>query len=878
MLIATLVASTAAALWNIPRVFGWEDADALNWLASVQVAMPAVAAACAMVAAYVSSARDRAAWMLISAGGLVYVGANVAYVALAKEGAPFPTPADGAFFIMALLFGLGIMIYGQRERSSPVVSTYNFILLYGATILGTLFLLHQRIKGSVIGEAATVVAFLYPALWCSVAALGLVLLVIYRHGPRLLPFSILVVAMALEGTGDFIYASQLMDGTFANGGWPHLLWMMSASLVAWAAVEHALVARAGNELLAAPAKSPVALGEALAPAAILFVILITGSITGAFGTGLYRIFAASLAIILAITVGLRENWIVSARDRLQKIADERLHRLIGSERRLTSVLDTTSDSVIVLDSDWNIRFFNDQAVDLVPELIEVGIGGKFWSLLRPQEREIYGARFEEVLRTGQPLEIDTFNEQRQFWVELRAYATGEGLSLFFRNVTEQRRIRDELERLAHFDFLTGLHNRAVFTQRLQGMDPKAFAAVLLVDLDSFKEINDTLGHTVGDTVLASVATRLREVVPDGYLVARIGGDEFAVIAENSTLPEVAALGQRISAALSRPFVVDGEVLSFGASIGIASTDSTAAGLELFTKADIALYEAKASSNGEAVVFRPAMEARMRDRKELLADLSSAVEKGELELDYQPLLDIASQRTAGFEALVRWRHPVRGLVRPDEFIALAEESGLIVSIGEWVLRTACAEATSWPQGISVAVNLSTRQFSDHSLVDTIVQALMDSGLDHRRLELEITESALLHEANLPILKAIRDLGVRLALDDFGTGYSSLGYLQRVAFDKLKIDRSFIMDAPGNAKSKAIVEAVLEMARVLEISVTAEGVENAEQMQWISGRCHQAQGYFIAKPMPPREVSAYLSREVRHEIPRRMSAAGDAGGSR
>jgi EAL domain-containing protein (putative c-di-GMP-specific phosphodiesterase class I) len=268
------------------------------------------------------------------------------------------------------------------------------------------------------------------------------------------------------------------------------------------------------------------------------------------------------------------------------------------------------------------------------------------------------------------------------------------------------------------------------------------------------------------------------------------------------------------------------------------------------------------------VFKPEMETRLKERKERLADLSRAAENGELELAYQPLMDALSRRTVSFEALLRWRHPTCGLIAPDQFIPLAEESGLIVDIGEWVLRTACAEAAKWPAHLSISVNLSTRQFADERLVDKIVNALMDTGLDHRRLELEVTESALLRDANLPVLKSIHDLGIRLALDDFGTGYSSLSYLQRFQFSKLKIDRSFIISVPENAKSKAIVCTVVDLARTLGMCVTAEGVETSAQFDWITGVCDEVQGYYVSKPMGAGEAAAYLVKEANTPV-RRMA---------
>ena len=263
-----------------------------------------------------------------------------------------------------------------------------------------------------------------------------------------------------------------------------------------------------------------------------------------------------------------------------------------------------------------------------------------------------------------------------------------------------------------------------------------------------------------------------------------------------------------------------------------------------------------------------MEIRLRERKVLLEDLSRAVENNELELAYQPLLDTSSSRTVGFEALLRWRHPVRGLVSPIDFIGLAEESGLIEEIGEWALRAACAEAARWPSDLSISVNLSTRQLADEGLVKMIVSALLDTGLDHRRLELEVTESALLQETNLEVLKSIQNLGISLALDDFGTGYSSLSYLQRFQFDKLKIDRSFIIDVSENGKSKAIVSAVVELARILGMSVTAEGVETQAQFDWVAKYCDQVQGYFISRPMSASDAAAYLVDEDEgHRVLRR-----------
>lgn len=862
LLVLAMGACVLALLWRVPHLLGWSENAALDWLAATQMGGPTLAATLSLTAAVRSSGRDRLAWGFISAGSLTYILANIAYIAAASEGQiAFPTPIDAAFFVMALLFAGGILLYGRGRFHSAAVDTYNFILLYGATIVGTLFLLHHEIKASRLSEFGTLVAFLYPALWCSIAALGAIVLALHPRDETRLPMALLTAAVAFEGGADFIYAVQLMNSAYSVGGWPHMLWMISAALIAWAAAEHCLIARSAST------NPHTEIGErqrtwsqALAPAAILFVILITGSVSGAFGQGIYQYFSASLAAVLATVVGLREYWIVMTRNRLERIADERLLRLSDSEMRLTSVLESTSDSVLVLDAQWKVRFFNTQALSMIPELAEYGVGASFWDVLRPEERETYEAGYESVLETGEPLELETFNASRQMWIGLRAYSTGNGISVFFRDISDQKRIRDEIVQLAHHDFLTGLYSRVIFSRKLsEAIESGRMTAVLLIDLDSFKEINDTLGHGVGDAVLIEVAERLRSCTPEECLLARLGGDEFAIIIEVSAVSDVVDLGNLITQSFATPFRQSDQPLTVGVSIGISSTATVSSGSDLFAKADIALYEAKARRGGNVVVFEPAMEIRLRERKVLLEDLSRAVENNELELAYQPLLDTSSGRTVGFEALLRWRHPVRGLVSPIDFIGLAEESGLIEEIGEWALRAACAEAARWPSDLSISVNLSTRQLADEGLVNMIVSALLDTGLDHRRLELEVTESALLQETNLEVLKSIQNLGISLALDDFGTGYSSLSYLQRFQFDKLKIDRSFIIDVSENGKSKAIVSAVVELARILGMSVTAEGVETQAQFDWVAKYCDQVQGYFISRPMSASDAAAYLVDE-------------------
>ncbi|KAA5610421.1 bifunctional diguanylate cyclase/phosphodiesterase [Rhodovastum atsumiense] len=435
------------------------------------------------------------------------------------------------------------------------------------------------------------------------------------------------------------------------------------------------------------------------------------------------------------------------------------------------------------------------------------------------------------------------------------------------DVTERREAEAHIAHLAHHDILTGLPNRGLFRERLDRALARARrgrgCAVQLIDLDRFKEVNDTLGHPVGDALLRAVTERLRAVLRETDTLARLGGDEFAVIETDVDLPQDAtALARRIIEAIGQPFEVDGHQVCIGASVGIAVAPSD--GLEpdaLIKGADMALYRAKADGRGCWRFFEPEMDARMQLRRALEMDLRRAVAAREFEVFYQPIVDVRSRQVSGLEALLRWRHPERGLVPPDSFIPLAEEIGLIVPLGEWVMHRACAEATTWPGTPKVAVNLSPAQFGHRGLVGAVASALAETGLDPARLELEITETVMLQDtqATMATLQQLKGLGVRIAMDDFGTGYSSLSYLQRFPFDKVKIDRAFTRDLERSRQSNAIVRAVTGLCTGLDMTTTAEGVETEGQFQVLLHEgCGEAQGYLFSKPLPAGEIPALLQR--------------------
>lgn len=413
------------------------------------------------------------------------------------------------------------------------------------------------------------------------------------------------------------------------------------------------------------------------------------------------------------------------------------------------------------------------------------------------------------------------------------------------------------------DGLTGLSDRQWFRERLTAeltaAEKEDQVAVLLIDLDRFKAINDSHGHPIGDALLQMVAQRLRSVVRDGDLVSRLGGDEFAVTMSGVVAPE--AMGLRLVDLLSRPYLIEGHVAVVGASIGIAVGPRDGADTaSLVRAADLALYQAKEDGRQAVRVFKQEMDTRARARHALLDDLRRALALQQFEVHYQPQTNLGSRQLVGFEALVRWRHPELGLIPPDRFIPLAEEMGLIVGIGEWVLRKACLDAMSWPEQLSVAVNVSAKQLEDPKRLPRVVDAaLAASGLPAQRLEVEITESALVRyeQQALQVLHGLRDMGVRVSMDDFGTGYSSLSQLRSFPFDKLKIDRSFVRDLSDSAEAVAVIRAIAALGASLGMTTTAEGVETRAQETMVrNDGCTDMQGYLVSRPVPAEEVSELI----------------------
>ncbi len=541
---------------------------------------------------------------------------------------------------------------------------------------------------------------------------------------------------------------------------------------------------------------------------------------------------------------------------------------------LDAALENMSQGLCMYDADGRILLFNERYTTMMGRTGMELKGRLLLDVLRELQAagrwegdpdEFFAGLLGEV-RSGQNVKriIEQFDRKIRIVTQPMK---GGGWVATFEDITDWQRAQEQIFHMARHDALTNLPNRTLFREQLEkalhvtGRDDQL--AVLCLDLDHFKEVNDSLGHPIGDALLAEVACRLREVIGQTDAVARLGGDEFAIVqfCRDCEASAAAALASRLVETVSAPYEIEGHQIVIGTSIGIslAPVDGHNPD-ELLKNADLALYRAKADGRGTYRFFEAGMDARAQARRMLEMDLRLALQRNEFEVYYQPIRDLASGETVVFEALVRWNHKQRGLIAPSHFIPIAEETSLILKLGDWVLRRACMDAATWSKAAAVAVNLSPVQFKNPNLVDSVKAALQASRLPAHRLELEITESVLLQnsETTRAILHELRGLGVKISLDDFGTGYSSLSYLRSFPFDKIKIDRSFVNELATRNDSMAIIRAVTGLGRSLGITTTAEGVENEVQLELLRREgCTQAQGYLFSKPRPGSEVEGMLS---------------------
>ncbi|WP_157182259.1 sensor domain-containing protein [Methylobacterium sp. WSM2598] len=581
-------------------------------------------------------------------------------------------------------------------------------------------------------------------------------------------------------------------------------------------------------------------------------------------------------------------------------------RMAEQNRWLDTALTHMSHGLVLFDAAHRITLLNRQFLDLYglrPERVRPGLTAEQLIRERVAVGNFPGLDADEVwAEVARRLASRSRYRRDEQLIDGRTIAVtcaptpDGGFVTVHEDVSAHKRAEAQIVHMARHDALTGLPNRTVLheglTEALARIPAAGPAAVLCLDLDRFKAVNDTLGHAVGDLLLKQVTARLddeigRAASAGTALLARLGGDEFAVVLQPASRERAGALAGRLIEAVGRDFAIDGKRVNVGLSIGIALAPSPGAlPADLMRAADMALYGAKGEGRGAYRFFEPEMDVAVQARRAVELDLRAALASPQFELHFQPFLTLASDRIAGFEALVRWRHPVRGLVAPSDFIPVAEETGMIVPLGEWVLRAACREAARWPETLRIAVNLSPVQFRHPALAASVLAALDEAGLAASRLELEITEGVLLQdsEATLAVLHRLKQRGVRIAMDDFGTGYSSLSYLRAFPFDKIKIDRAFVADLAVRPDALAIVRAVTSLGAGLGITTTAEGVETRGQLELLrEAGCAEVQGYLISPPLPRGEIRALLARDApvparphpaRTAAPRRR--AGPAGG--
>jgi diguanylate cyclase (GGDEF)-like protein/PAS domain S-box-containing protein len=546
-------------------------------------------------------------------------------------------------------------------------------------------------------------------------------------------------------------------------------------------------------------------------------------------------------------------------------------RLAASETRFRQLTDATFEGIL-MHSDGKIADANGAMARLMGMPVDTLVGRSVLSLVNETSLPMLRKQMEANIEAATEIELKRPDGTLvPAEILTRTFGGQDGTAatkvLAVRDISERKEAEERIRHMAHHDALTGLPNRRMFVDRLHQVLARSkrdgtTVAVLCLDLDRFKHVNDLGGHAAGDELLRQVARRLNDSIRTEDTAARLGGDEFAVIQVGVAHPDgPGIMAERLVKAISKPFDLGAQQTMIGTSVGIALYPGDGEeGEDLVRAADTALYRAKEAGRGTFRFFEAEMDVRLQDRRKLERDLRQALAGDQLKVHYQPLADCGGGNIVGFEALVRWNHPERGAISPVQFIPLAEECGLIMPLGAWVMRRACTDAATWPGDKLVAVNLSPAQFRHADLAREILAVLKETGLPAARLELEVTESLLIDDPDrvLATLMTLKEAGVRISLDDFGTGYSSLSYLQRFPFDKIKIDRSFVSQMDKNADSMSIIRAVIALGKSLRIKITAEGVETEAQLGLLQQEnCDLVQGYLLGKPMAKEDLGGLLA---------------------
>jgi diguanylate cyclase (GGDEF)-like protein/PAS domain S-box-containing protein len=844
----------------------------------------AAAALIAGIAARLRAGREqehvRRFWLWLSASAFAWAAGQVVwscYELIAPRRVPFPSVADlgclvavpfAACAIVSLLpEQIPTMARARLAVDSVIVATSSLFVGW-FIVLGTIY---DSAHGRPIIDQ--VVALVYP--FGDLVIFALVVLAASHFWAHRVRFGLIGSALVAIAVSDGSYAYLTANGHHPTGNLVDTGWVLGYLLLALAACSPAASSAPGAEhthdwhgWLPYP--------TVLLCGAFILINAING--TALRGFLLWNAIVLFLAITVRQIVVLRENHDLT-RGLEQTVAD-RTAELRGSEERLHTMIQHVSDVVSVVTRSGQLLYVSSSVKEVLgykpEELVDVNV----LSFVHPDEVALLEVFLTDMAGSTVPtahLEV-RMRHRSGSWrytetagSDLTDDPVLRGIVLTTRDVTERRELEAQLTDQAFHDSLTGLPNRALFGDRLEHAVTRSTRignplAVLFIDLDDFKAVNDTLGHREGDELLRHVAYELAECVRRSDTVARLGGDEFAVLMEDATVTEALEAADRIQQRLRSPVIVQGSEIVVSASVGIAATDELVGeSAELMRNADIAMYSAKTDGKARYKLFESSMHSRVVERTALLTDLRHAVERGEMAVYFQPVVELSSLEPGGFEALVRWRHPERGMIDPIEFINLAEQTGLIVAIGEFVLANACRQLVEWDgagigtEGLSVSVNVSGRQLVARDLVATVERVLQTTGLDPSRLILELTESVLLDDVDTSSeqLHALKGLGVRLAIDDFGTGYSSLSYLRHLPVDFLKIDRSFIEALDGARAAADLVRAIIDLGERLQLTMVAEGIETPEQAGFLTGAgCRLAQGFYFSRPLSVVQVPDYL----------------------
>jgi diguanylate cyclase (GGDEF)-like protein/PAS domain S-box-containing protein len=811
----------------------------------------------------------RLPWLLLAAAQLVYFAADVTFYTyhLLLDDARYPAPADGLYLGHYPLVVAGLLLLLRRR--SPGQDRDGLldalIITTGIGLLAWVFLLAPYVRTADLSLPVRLVSMAYPLMDLLVVAVAARLAV--SRGARPPAYWLLLAGLVGLLSADGLYALAQLHGTYQIGELLDAGWLLFYVGCGAAALHPSMrtLAEPGQPAAARLSRArlaAVALAALVAPTVLFLQTILGKAIDG-------PVIAGASALLFGLTL-LRMRSLAG-----QAATQAERARLL---HRLGAIIDASPVAIVELDRTGRVQLWN------------------------PAAERIYGWRPEEVLGRPHPASLESGwpavqptagrgQGQATARVELRQHRSdgtpidielstaplqtpsGEAAGMIgvAADITDRKRLAEQLRHQAFHDPLTDLANRALFQDRLEHALARldrhdGQLAVLLLDLDGFKTVNDTLGHEVGDQLLALVAERLRSGVRPSDTVARFGGDEFVILIEDASGPaDAVAATQRLLQALAAPISVANRDVQVRASVGIAIAAPGAQPGDLVRDADVAMYQAKVEGGSSFRIFDPSMRAAVVDRAELEADLRQALDGDQFRLRYQPIVELASGRVTGLEALVRWQHPTRGLLAPGSFIPLAEETGLLVAIGAWVLHQACQQTRYWQASIpgceqlSISVNLSAVQLAQPHLAGEIAQTLATTGLEARHLTLELTESLLIANVDtIAITLAELDgLGVRLAIDDFGTGYSSLSYLRRLPVDVLKIDKAFVDEVATSPDAAALAQAIINLATTFGLATVAEGIEQPDQLQRLSDLgCQLGQGYYFAKPLDEEQLAALL----------------------